>query len=77
MFYMLSLAHFVSMSSSVCKESTLVMFAMFTVVNASRDENLPLQIDVEKIPTGSIHKKLTINYDKGRAIIFGKQKKKK
>ena len=63
---------------TVCNESTLVMFADFTtVVNASNDNNSPLQMDVERVSNWFNTNKLTINYDKCEAVNFGKPKKEK
>ena len=58
---------------AVCNESTLVMFADdTTVVNASNDNNSPLQMDVERVSNWFNTNKLTINYVKCEAINFGK-----
>ena len=63
---------------AVCNESTLVMFADdTTVVNASNDNNSPLQMDVERVSNWFNTNKLTINYVKSEAINFGKPTKEK
>ena len=63
---------------AVCNESTLVMFADdTTVVNASNDNNSPLQMDVERVSNWFNTNKLTINYVKNEAINFGKPTKEK
>ena len=63
---------------TVCIGITLVMFADDTTVdNASNDNNLPLQMDVERISKWFNLNKLIINYDKCEAINFGKPTKKK
>ena len=66
------------MISPLFKKSTLVIFTDdTTVVNASYDNNSPLQMDVEKVSNWCNTIKLTINYDKYEAISFGKPKRKK
>ena len=63
---------------AVCNESTLVTFADdTTVVNASNDNNSPLQIDVEKVSNWFNTVKLIINYDKVEDINLGKPTKEK
>ena len=48
-----------------------------TVVNASNDNNSPLQMDVERVSNWFNTNKLTINYVKSEAINFGKPTKEK
>ena len=48
-----------------------------TVVNASNDNNSPLQMDVERVSNWFNTNKLTINYVKSEAINFVNPQKKK
>ena len=48
-----------------------------TVVNASKDNNSPIQMDFNRVSNWFNNNKLTINYDKCEAINFGKPTKEK
>ena len=63
---------------AVRNENILHMFADDTfLVNASNDNNLPLQMDVENVSNWCITNKLTINYKQCVSINFGKPTKEK